>query len=112
MAIRNGPYRTKNANYYPSNGTSPVGSYPANGFGLYDMAGNVWERCSDWYDIDYYSQSPDKDPQGPSSGKERVLRGGSWGSLPGPLRSSYRVRNQPDYGDDFFGFRCALKVSP
>ena len=60
--------------------TAPVGSYPANGYGLYDIAGNVWEWCSDWYDENYYSDLPVQNPQGPyvSPMNLRVLRGGAW----------------------------------
>ena len=101
---------------YGSGGTSPVESYPANGFGLYDMAGNVWEWCSDWYDDNYYSQSPDKAPQGPSRGELRVLRGGSWVNAwvyyPGDLSASNRDRNVPGNRVNNVGFRCAREVSP
>jgi len=59
-------------------GRAAVGKFPANGFGLYDMVGNVWEWCADWYQEDFYSLSPASDPLGPREGQERVIRGGSW----------------------------------
>jgi formylglycine-generating enzyme required for sulfatase activity len=59
-------------------GTQPVGSYPSNGYDLYDMAGNVWQWVSDWYDPDYYPISEYRNPQGPPSGRFRCVRGGSW----------------------------------
>ena len=99
-----------NANYYPSDGTSAVGSYPANGFGLCDMAGNVREWCSDWFIKNYYSHSPGKDPQGPSSGMTRVLRGGAWNYIPRDLRASGRVGYPPGGRNVGFGFRCAREV--
>jgi formylglycine-generating enzyme required for sulfatase activity len=58
--------------------TTPVGSFPANAFGLHDMHGNVWEWCADWYAGDYYATSPRQNPPGPDGGQKRVLRGGSW----------------------------------
>ena len=95
-----------------SDGPSPVGSYPANGFGLYDMTSNVREWCADWFGL-HYASSPAQDPQGPPSGYYgRVLRGGSWLSDPDFLRASGRLRYLPDGGSFSLGFRCAREVSP
>ena len=90
--------------------THDVAQKRANGFGLYDMLGNVYEWVSDWYDANYYQSSPSQDPQGPSSGQYRVLRGGSWNLKPRNVRVSCRVRFGPGLTDDFFGFRCAGEV--
>jgi formylglycine-generating enzyme required for sulfatase activity len=91
------------------NGTHEVGQKRANGFGLYDVLGNVWEWVNDWYDGNYYQSSPAQDPQGPASGQEHVLRGGSWYSLPRYVRAPYRFSWVParDYG---FGLRCGGEV--
>ena len=92
--------------------TSSVGSYPANGFGLCDMAGNVWEWVADWYEENYYASSPARDPKGPSAGEERVLRGGSWINNPVLLRSSVRVGGIPGLRFGTVGFRCTREVFP
>ena len=88
-------------------GTSPVGSFPANGYGLYDMAGNVFEWCADWYDSNYYSESPVDNPQGPESGTMRVLRGASWTSAPTSLRCTIRFRDRAVVMYNDVGFRCS-----
>ena len=85
-----------------------MGSYGANGFGLFDMHGNVFEWCSDWYDSGYYANSPVDDPTGPTSGSFRVSRGGSWGSNARGCRSAYRYGNTPDDRGNYLGFRLAF----
>lgn len=86
-------------------GTAPVGCYTPNGYGLYDMAGNVWEWCSDWYG--YYPRSYVKSPVGSDSGTRRVLRGGSWNNIPDHLRVTYRYSRGPEDSTSYIGFRCA-----
>jgi formylglycine-generating enzyme required for sulfatase activity len=104
-------------------GTAPVGSYPPNGFGLYDMAGNVWEWCADWYLPDYYAHSPAKNPPGPDTSYDpnepgvmkRVQRGGSFlcaEVYSTGYRPAYRMKNTPDTGMQHVGFRCAKDGPP
>ena len=76
--------------------TAPVGKFKPNAFGLYDMHGNVWQWCADWYGADYYAKSPIDDPTGPDCGDGRVLRGGSWINWPFYARSAGRSRSTPD----------------
>jgi formylglycine-generating enzyme required for sulfatase activity len=89
--------------------TAPVRSFAPNGFGLYDVAGNVWEWCSDWYSSDYYSNSPGNNPRGPSAGANRVLRGGCWYYNAGRCRVSGRDGYAPGDRGGIIGFRL---VSP
>lgn len=91
--------------------TTTVGSYPPNAFGIYDMHGNVEEWCSDWYDPNYYPNSPKKDPPGPSNAQQkRVTRGGSWQSkVPLFCRSAARGNCHPDFRYSRIGFRIVYQ---
>jgi formylglycine-generating enzyme required for sulfatase activity len=91
--------------------TTPVGSYQANAWGLFDMHGNVWEWCRDWYKDDYYQHSPPADPPGPSEGSLRVRRGGSWYDDGQYCRSAYRYRLEPAIRFNGLGFRVSLVLS-
>ena len=92
-----------------------VGQKQPNAWGLYDMCGNLWEWCNDFYKVDYYATSARTDPRGPDEGKTRVVRGGSWRAPAENCRSGYRYNENPGYADvcfgyDIYGFRCARKM--
>jgi formylglycine-generating enzyme required for sulfatase activity len=92
-------------------GTAPVCSYPANGFHLHDMAGNVWEWVSDWYAPNYYERAQYVNPQGPETGLMRVVRGGAWVNADGEyLRCAYRHKVPPDSYAYSIGFRIAFSL--
>ena len=90
--------------------THKVGLKKPNAFGLYDMHGNVYEWCHDYYGEDYYKQSSEKDPQGPARGSFRVLRGGSWRNYSRSTRSANRNRYDADYRYYGLGFRLVREL--
>lgn len=90
--------------------THPVGSKSKNNWGLYDMHGNVWEWCNDWYDENYYLDSPRYNPAGPESGKFKIMRGGGWIYYPKPARSAFRGYEKPQYRFDYIGFRVVRRL--
>ncbi len=114
---------TTKANYlFHIGSTTPVGHYPPNRYGLYDMCGNVWEWCLDAYQARFYVKSPSHNPFSDNISMEnviyyfreintpRVLRGGAWGVDPNGVRVASRLKGQPEYTIQTFGFRCVLDI--
>jgi len=102
----------KNAGARPQ----PVGQKLPNPWGLYDMVGNVWEWCNDFYQVDYYQTAAQENPRGPDAGETKVLRGGAWKFSAESCRSGYRYNENPGYVDvcfgyDIYGFRCVRNAS-
>ena len=95
------------ARFGSSEGPGPVGKYPPNEYGLFDMAGGVSEWCADWFEREYYEKSPAENPPGPAEGQYRIIRGGSWAD--GPRRVTVFFRNwvRPNQRTPNLGFRCA-----
>lgn len=113
------PSQLKDYAWFKDNSGSkphPVGQKRPNPWGLYDMHGNVWQWCNDFYKVDYYQESPQENPKGPKTGETKVVRGGAWKFSADSCRSGYRYNEDPGYVDacfgyDIYGFRCVKNAA-
>jgi len=97
---------------FSSSGIAPVKRFEPNGYGIYDMLGNVWEWCSDWYSDAYYRVASRNNPQGPFTGTHKVLRGGTWYSNEEQIRITNRYYSLPEIKSFHIGFRCVQSALP
>lgn len=115
MNVWQGKFPTKDTAADGHHGPAPVGAFVSNAFGLFNMTGNVWEWCQDWFDAAYYAVSPEATPTGPDTGTHRVMRGGSYlchRSYCQRYRVDARSSNTPDSSIGNLGFRCARSYAP